>query len=115
MPSAGPAPGGPEDEPAAGREDVGGSPGGRGAGANGGDARGPPEEAGVHDPRPALPGQRGEPAGEGRPRLGGALGGGTKGALPLPQAGGREREGRKGLPRPESAFLGEDEGSSPCL
>lgn len=108
--------GGPEDEPAAGGEDVGGCRHGGGAGVGGGDARGPPEEAGVHDPRPALPGQRGEPAGEGAGRAaprGEALGGVTKGALPSPGAGGRGKEGRKGLPRTGGVFLGEDEGSYP--
>lgn len=40
-----------------------------------------------------------------------ALGGVTKGALPSPRAGGRGKEGRKGLPRPGGAFLGEDGGS----
>lgn len=42
-----------------------------------------------------------------------APGGVTKGALPSPRAGGRGKEGRKGLPRPGGAFLGEDDGSLP--
>lgn len=54
---------------------------------------------GASGPRRAAP--RGE-----------ALGGVTKRPLPSPRAGGREG-GRKGLPRPGGAFLGEDEGSFP--